>query len=218
MYKKQALRRLTAIGVLFVQLSLGCLFLLLGGCVSLRPPAADNHFAVRSPAERQAQLMPLTAWTMEGAFSVQAPHQTPVIASYRWQQQDLANYRITLSALLNLGQLTFISKGGQVTLTGGNQRPVSASNAESLMQQNLGWSIPVSQLAYWVRGLPSPDSPAVSQQFDSYGHLIALRQAGTQLRWGSYHRYGTIDLPTVLWLTRPDLAAKLVIKNWHIAN
>src|SRR3972149_5389831 len=61
-----------------------------------------------------------------------------------------------------LSQGTFELRGDDrsVALRTPENETLTATDPQALMQQNLGWSLPVAGLKYWVRGIPAPGSPA----------------------------------------------------------
>ena len=85
------------------------------------------------------------------------------------------------------------------------------------MQQVLGWQLPVTNLYFWVRGLPAPNSSA-STTFDPYHHLIELEQQGWQIQYERYTAIQGIDLPSKLRLKRGQLQVKIVISSWKLSN
>ena len=82
------------------------------------------------------------------------------------------------------------------------------------MQQQLGWRLPLSNLFYWMRGLPAPGN--YQADFDRYGHLTLLSQMGWQVHYANYVSVGSVDLPQILELTQAELYVKIVIKRWKI--
>src|SRR5262245_51687350 len=53
-----------------------------------------------------------------------------------------------------------VADANGATLTGSDQQTYRAADVESLTRRGLGWELPVSRLAWWVRGEPVPGSPA----------------------------------------------------------
>jgi outer membrane lipoprotein LolB len=190
-----------------------------GGCVntSAPKPQAPGSFQTETVEQRQAQLTPVKSWNASGAISIQRAQQSPMIMRYEWRQSGPSNYRVDLAASLNLAAVTITGHPGRVTLQRDRERPVSAATPEQLMQQNLGWSLPVPSLWYWARGLPAP-GPTQETKYDSYGHLTLLRQNGWQAKFDGYHTVQGVDLPHVIELHRQDISARIVVKQWQIVK
>jgi outer membrane lipoprotein LolB len=188
-----------------------------GGCVSTSAPPAQSPgtFKTETSAQRQTELVQVKSWRATGAISVQRAKQSPVIMHYEWQQSGPEHYRVDLAASLNVAGATITGRPGRVTLQRDRERPVSASTPEELMQESLGWSLPVPALWYWARGLPAP-GPTQETKYDSYGHLTVLRQNGWQVRFDGYHTVQGVDLPHIIELHRQDVSARIVVKQWQI--
>lgn len=188
-----------------------CLFL--GGCVSMQPtttPAANQKLTWQ---KRSNQLEEVTSWTINGSTSITRRGKTDM-ASVSWNQQG-GRYTLTFLGPLSLGRVQITGAPGAITLARSNHAPVSAKNPEQLMQQQLGWHMPISSLYYWVRGLSAPNSPAKTQ-LDPYEHLSQLNQEGWNIRYLKYTNVNGIDLPSLIALNSPELQLRLVIKQWQI--
>ena len=79
------------------------------------------------------------------------------------------------------------------------------------MQHVLGWTLPVSSLIYWIRGLPAPG--VYHAQTDAYGHLSKLSQAGWILKFSQYLSLKGVDLPQILQLNSGPLKIKIVVQH-----
>lgn len=167
-------------------------------------------------AVRQQTLSALNQWQLNGSFSIQPAGQMPVIANYDWQQYSTGHYRINISAPLNLMTAVIVGQPGWVSLRSSQGAASQAGSAELLMQNVLGWSLPVSNLVYWVRGLPAAATPVSNEYFDGYGHLVALSQDGWYVRFSRYQTISpNMDLPRQIDLQRPGLTVKILAKTWN---
>jgi outer membrane lipoprotein LolB len=99
------------------------------------------------------------------------------------------------------------------TLDDGNKHYQDV-DAESLMQQVLGWHLPLVGLHQWVLGLPVADTPAQIER-DSYGQITVLRQGGWEVRYLRYADTRTDSLPTRMQLNHEDLQMQLLIDEWE---
>ncbi|MCX7121416.1 MAG: lipoprotein insertase outer membrane protein LolB [Gammaproteobacteria bacterium] len=187
-------------------------FTLLSGCVRLQVPQESTTFQVQKPSIRQAQLAKISKWEIRGAFSIQQTGQQAEIANYAWLQSDSKNYRIEISSALNLYSVVIVRKANLMTLSKNGSRNITAKTPEKLMQKALAWSLPISALDDWIKGMPVPGK--FSAQYDVYGHLILLQQMGWTVRYRSYKTNGDIDLPQMLILQRPGLFVKIVINQF----
>lgn len=187
--------------------------LLLTGCISMRAPRAPENYQVQTHEQRRVELNDITHWYIRGAMSIRQTNRSDIV-QITWQQNG-NNYRINISGPLSVGAARLIGRPGHVVLEKSQQEKFTAKNPESLLQQQLGWRLPVSNLFYWVRGLPNPKLTAKTQ-YDQYGHLITLTQSNWQVHYQRFLRVKNIDLPSIMSLTNPKLKVKLVIKRWQI--
>jgi len=82
------------------------------------------------------------------------------------------------------------------------------------VHSQLGWQLPVSNLLWWVRGLPSPDSRS-RVALDANGRLASLQQDGWDVQYLGYSEQDQYSLPTRIKLAGHDLQITLVIKDWQ---
>ena len=86
-------------------------------------------------------------------------------------------------------------------------------DAESLMEQVLGWHLPLTGLQHWVLGMADPESPAQIER-DAYGRISALHQDGWELRYLRYADANPDSLPARLQLNHEDMQIQLLIDEW----
>lgn len=179
-------------------------------CATLNVPLQQNQFSKQPWPQRRSALLQIRSWNIDGAFSVQQRTGSH-IANYRWQQKN-ANYQIALNASLGLYSLVIQGGPGRVTLIENNQKISSATSADGLIYRRLGWRLPISNLQYWIRGLPAPGEHR--GQYDVYGHLSQLTQQGWQVTFSRYVTVKKIDLPQVLDVSGYGLKIRIAIKHW----
>jgi outer membrane lipoprotein LolB len=101
-----------------------------------------------------------------------------------------------------------------VSLEVANQGRYDAPNPEVLLEEQLGWKLPVSNLAWWVRGLPAPDSKS-RLTLDGDSRLASLEQDGWKVDYTTYTQQNGFWLPERIKLSGTDLDVTLVIKIWQ---
>ncbi|MGZ0843299.1 lipoprotein insertase outer membrane protein LolB, partial [Klebsiella pneumoniae subsp. pneumoniae] len=74
-----------------------------------------------------------------------------------------------------------------------------AESPEALLEEQLGWRLPVSHLLWWVRGLPAPDSKS-RLTLDADSRLARLEQDGWQIEYTRYAEQNGYWLPERLKL------------------
>ena len=82
------------------------------------------------------------------------------------------------------------------------------------MESQLGWQLPVSNLLWWIRGLPAPDSRS-RVSLDGNGRLATLQQDDWHVEYLGYAEENGLTLPSRIKLEGRDLQITLVIKDWQ---
>lgn len=116
------------------------------------------------------------------------------------------------------GQLGSLNKNNEgVTLTTSNQKTVHASDAESLTQQTLGWSLPLTGLSDWMLGRPT-DGEVEVLAWDISGNITHMRQNGWDIEYPAYQMADEKSLPGKIILKNPKLEFKLVVEHWQTGD
>jgi outer membrane lipoprotein LolB len=187
------------------------LTLLLTACASLK---STNEQPQTIPwPTRQAQAQSITQWDIQGVIGIKSDKQN-FSAHYYWIQQG-DNYTISLYGPLGVGAIKLQGNQQTVILTNSDGKQYQASNPEQLMQENVGWSLPVSDLYYWIRALPSRNS-AHHETFDIYNRLTSLDQEGWHIDYRQYQSTPSGDLPKKLSLKQSDIETNIVIQRWQL--
>ena len=135
-------------------------------------------------------------------------------AHYYWIQAT-DSYTISLYGPLGVGAIKLEGTKEQVILTNNDGNKYLADNPEQLMQQTVGWSLPMSDLIFWIRGIPS-ELPITSSKFDNYHRLSSLEQEGWQIDYQQYQLVDNIELPKKITLTRSGLKVVIIIQQWKM--
>ena len=181
---------------------------LLSACTAIAPPAEENS----DWARQRDQLQDLDSWELRGRVNVRYDNEshTPRI---NWLQQNV-DYRIRLWGTFNAGNTLIVGRPGYVTLENDGEI-VDASSPEELILRQMGYELPVSQLNYWIKGLPSPESEA-QLSFNELNQLTTIEQADWTINLSDMRQYGQISLPRRVELTRPrnDIRLRFIGLNW----
>jgi len=192
----------------FLRIPLLCL--LLAGCAGtprMDAPVNDDWQA------RRALLEALTRWEFTGRIGVRDDKESHS-SRIRWQQQD-ERYVINLWGTLNAGATEITGRPGEVVLEQEGKTPLTASSAEALVYDQLGYELPVAQLSYWIKGMPAPGGLS-SPSFNAENHLIGLEQDGWRVQYLGYTNYATESLPTRIRIEKPPLRLDFVRLDWTL--
>jgi len=131
----------------------------LAGCASVQPQGASTS---KAATEVTAQ----TSRSYQGRFAVQYNDQNGqqrnAYGNFSWQE---TGDTVTLQLRNPLGQTLAIvtSSPASATLELPNRAPLTADNVSTLMQNALGFTLPVEGLRYWLQPSPAPTSRAKTE-------------------------------------------------------
>ncbi|WP_210397109.1 lipoprotein insertase outer membrane protein LolB [Motiliproteus sediminis] len=186
----------------------------LAGCATRPPPAMP--LPVTPWEQRQQQLAPQQHWTLQGKIAVRV-NGTNNAANLNWTQHGDA-YRIFMAGPLGRGAVDIEGTSQRLRLLIAGEEPYETDNPEMLLYQRLGWSFPLDQVNWWIRGLPAPASPH-RIVLDERQRLSELNQSGWTIRYPRYREFNGTELPAKLILTRGDqLKLTLVFKSWQLGT
>ena len=190
-----------------------CLALLLAGCAGMGPrESVEGPGNAAAWKVHRSQVETLDGWQISGKIGIRAPQESGSGTLFWLQRQDY--YDIRLSGPLGRGAARLTGRPGSVLLEVANQGRYEAPTPEALLGEQLGWSLPVSHLVWWVRGLPAPGSKSrVTLNADS--RLANLEQDGWKIEYLSYVEQNGFWLPERVKLHGPDLDVTLVVKDWQ---
>ncbi|MCP1482840.1 outer membrane lipoprotein LolB [Pseudomonas chlororaphis] len=186
---------------------------LLAGCSGFGTrESVEGHGSPALWREHKQQLSGLDGWQINGKIGIRAPKDSGSGTLFWLQRQDY--YDIRLSGPLGRGAARLTGRPGKVALEVANQGRYEAPTPEALLEEQLGWNLPVSHLAWWVRGLPAPDSKS-RLTLDGDSRLSNLEQDNWQVEYLSYAQQSGYWLPERIKLHGRDLDVTLVIKEWQ---
>ncbi|GGI88848.1 lipoprotein insertase outer membrane protein LolB [Legionella impletisoli] len=188
-------------------------FCLLTACAPPRPAAEAPVNETMPVKEREEKTATVSSWVINGAMAAKNQNKSWT-ASVNWKQQGAGQYQIRLFGPLGGGTVIIEKNGGVITYKDG-PKTVTSNSADKLLAQETGIKLPVSNLYYWVRGLPAP-GPVQVTEYDRYNHLKTLKQSGYTVKYLNYTSKGNVDLPSKIQLTGHGLSMKLVIKSWSV--
>ena len=185
---------------------------MIAGCATV--PPADRELQSASWTRHQDKLSGLTVWEASGRISVRFKNEG-WSASLQWHQ-DKQEYFLRLIAPLGRGTYEITGDAEGVALRTGRDEVIHARNPEILMEENLGWHVPLTGLVYWIRGLPVPGTRTDALLLDERGRMTDLRQSGWTVNYASYADTGGYVLPGKIALNNEELKVRLVIRDWKL--
>lgn len=198
---------------LFRYLLPALLSLLLAGCAGIGPrESVEGAGNTADWRHHKAQIARIDGWQISGKIGIRAPQDSGSGTLFWLQRQDY--FDIRLSGPLGRGATRLTGRPDAVTLEIAGQGRYQADSPEALVERQLGWQLPVSNLLWWVRGRPAPDSRS-RLSLDGASRLARLEQDGWQVNYLAYRNEDGYALPERIRLEGRDLQVTLVIKDWQ---
>jgi len=182
-----------------------------------RPPANQLE---RLWQARESALSPIQYWELRGRLAVLVDGRGGQ-ASLTWKR-NAAQHDIRLNGPFGRGAVRVTQNETGARLLDSEQRVFHAVNAEALLYDYTSWRLPLTNLNFWVRGIPVPDLPS-RQELDDAGRLLTLHQQGWLVQYQGYAQSGIHELPSRLTLTytvnpenldTPPMEVRIVIDHW----
>lgn len=185
---------------------------LLSSCATTPAPNAPRNETMVWD-KRAETLAKVDNWKLQGQIAVRSAKNS-TSASLQWQQHK-ANYDILLMGPMGSGTMRLAGGPGHARLVTSQGKTAQAATPEQLIATQVGMRVPVSNLYYWIRGLPVPNIPD-QKKFDQYHHLTSLVQQGWRIQYLNYSAVNAIDLPSKIMANNPELNVKIIISRWQL--
>lgn len=179
-------------------------------CVTT-PPApglGDDRYL-----ERASALAEVQRWSLRGKLAV-SDGEDGGSGTLNWRQAP-ERTRMDFHGALGRGAWRLSVDPGEAELVLADGRNYRADSVDALVQRELGWRIPVSDLAWWVRGLEAP-GPVEDRRLDAEGNLVELSQRGWVIEYGRYRDTDGISLPSKMTARRAERSVKLAVREWSL--
>lgn len=186
--------------------------LLLNACtgVLLKDPLPGNKTAYQ---ERAAHLGSIADWSLVGRISLDDGDRGGS-GRLQWDVKSDSS-ALDFHAAMGRGawHLQIGPEGAVLKEANGAEQFAAAVN--DLIQDRIGWPIPVDALQWWVRGLAAPGA-IDAERLDAEGLLISLEQFGWSVEFSRYNSVAGVVLPKRLNATRDNYRVKLAISRWQM--
>lgn len=184
------------------------------GCVTqraLQPPPTEVSPQPIDWVEHVRALTLLNEWQLQGKIGFQ--QQGEGGSAYINWTQVADSFYITLSGPLGAGTTIISGNDSGARLESASDGTFIAESPEQLLYEHTGWHLPLHNLLYWIKGLPEPRLPAVTE-LDPQGYLRELTQGPWKLNFYRYKNTLDVALPHKIKITNLDLKVTLIINTW----
>ncbi|WP_415893321.1 lipoprotein insertase outer membrane protein LolB [Neptuniibacter sp. PT8_73] len=158
---------------------------------------------------RQSLLKDISDWEASGKIGIRTPEDSQS-ASLKWLQEG-SDYQIDIRGPWGQGGASIAGNPQEVIVDIAGEGTFTGTNPEQILHQQWGWALPVSDIFWWIRGLPSPHSQYDQTVVDE--RLAQLTQQDWKIEYLRYNQQ-TPALPTKMRLQFRDLKVTIVIKTW----
>jgi outer membrane lipoprotein LolB len=181
----------------------------LAGCASVKPQGPSTSNAATSVTAQ-------TSRAYQGRFAVQYNDQNGqqrnAYGNFSWQE---TGDTVTLQLRNPLGQTLAVvtSSPASATLELPNRQPLTADNVSTLMQNALGFALPVEGMRYWLQPSPAPTSRAKTEKDpEQPSRLKQITQDGWTIDYLAYADAPATGVKRInLSRSEPPLDIKLVL-------
>lgn len=149
-------------------------------------------------------------WQLTGKMGIKTD-KLAESAAINWQQCG-EHFDVRLSSPLGQTVARIEGRGDNLRVWMDGREPVVTSDPEQLLQTQLGWSVPIRALRYWVRGEAAPGGRA--QFTGPAGQPDGLSQFDWQIRYPTWHQREDLALPAKVILSDRHVQGTLLIREW----
>ncbi len=186
----------------------------ISACSGLGTLSQDPH-TQQLWSEREAALTEVRQWDMyaRGALKLEGEAYNIGI---RWQRELDGRFMMLLEAPFGQGVFRIdATAAGTSRLSLPDGQTFENSSVEALLEEAVGWSLPISGLDYWIRGMPQPQAEHV-HRLDADGRTRSIRQDGWDIDYLDYFSAADApELPRRLKLANDTVTLKLAIERWQ---
>lgn len=200
------------------------LLLALSGCTSLNIldstpkeiPKSEQASVWQKNQQSLLKFKQLNSWTLLARIGV-VSEQGSSSSQLDWINTK-NSYNIKLNNMLTYGYITIenIKNSNQVTLNY-QDKDYTAKSPEELLFKLTKLKLPISQLEYWILGLPSPNNKINKLELNSFALVEKLSQNNFHLEFDdySYHIGSQAFLPGKIIIKTKGLYIKILAQSWY---
>lgn len=185
------------------------MLLALSACAPMR--VRQTPAALAAQQAREAQLAPLTHWTLTAHIGV-SNRGDGGSGDLSWEQNG-DGYRFIVRAPVTGKTWTLSGEPGHAVLEGVDPQPDGGDDAQRLLHDRLGWDVPLLRLSSWIRGMRAADSPAVVQ-YDAQHLPAVIEQDGWKVEYRDWYSAHGTPMPRKVFASRGDAHVRLAIQSW----
>lgn len=187
--------------------------LLLASCSTRQIVSTDREAAQFAYQQRAASLGAISSWDMAGKLSVDDGDDGGS-GKLSWKvrnESSLMNFR----GALGRGAWQLDSRPGFAELQKSDGTITQASTVSDLLENEIGWHIPVNSLKWWALGVSAPGDTELLD-LDSDGRVLAMQQDGWNISFDRYRQFDGVELPGRMDAVRGRYRVKMAVSKWTL--
>ena len=189
--------------------ALVALLLALAGCAT--PKVKPDADLLARQTERERLIAAQPKWQLEGRLGV-SDGRDGGSGSLQWHQ-DGDRYQFSVHAPVTGKTWVLSGDSTHAKLEGLRDQPIGGDDASTLLERELGWHVPVSDLTSWVRGSRAKSEARI--EFRGDGLPAVIEQDGWKVEYLDYDSSRQPPLPSRIFASRGDYRVRLAVKQWQ---
>ena len=185
------------------------LAILVAGCA--QAPVRDGKaiFAIQKD-----RLAGLENWSINGRFAIRYQDEGGS-GLIRWVRTG-DDYDLRLYDAIGRMQLRLWRESGVVRMQSRENGTQTSESAEQLMQAQIGWSLPVTALDRWARGLEAPNMSVDEYVVDGL-YVRRLVQGAWQIDYSRHELVDKLWVPGLIHIQGDDISLKVIVETWKLS-
>lgn len=180
-------------------------------CATLQPPPATSPAGLAAYQARAQALTEWTSWSFRGRLSIDNGEDGGS-GRLTWRVRDDAS-QLDFRGAMGQGAWRLNITPGRALLERGDGSRVESGDLAGLVRAEVGWTVPVDALRFWVLGLEAPGG--IEQMIaDPQGRIQRLVQRGWTIEFDRYQQTEGVELPGRIEAVRESFRIKLVAAAW----
>jgi outer membrane lipoprotein LolB len=185
---------------------------LLGGCRTAPPSPVIGPGADAPWPQQLAALEKLDRYGLDGRVAVAANGQG-FSAGLRYQQMPRGS-NLALDGPLGIGGLRVALDGEDLEIATSRGEKLDGQAARAELERRLGFALPLSELRWWLLGIPAPGEASLDQDGGS-GEVRGFTQNGWHVSINGRADALGFSLPQRLTAEREGARLKLLVERWQ---
>lgn len=204
-----------------IRLLAAALPLLLAACVhkeAVRPqPKADYAVLLNEQRAREHLLANTDHWVLQGKIGVVGEvngKKDGGSGTLTWTQNG-TSYDFVVRGPVGAKSFKLSVSPEWAVLEGLDGGPQRSTDPETVVQNALGWHVPLRDLRAWVLGIRADSGPA-DLTFGSDGLPSTLTQDGWTISYPAWDTTREPAVPTKIFASNPPYSVRLSVESWNI--